>query len=102
MSMAPASVPPSERARKTASIIFQRLQEVGKQSAIAVAMGVSDSTITRLKERIEDLATVMAHLGLKVVPVEHQCTHPGELSYLRELRRRVEDHAAHLLNEGDL
>ncbi len=66
---------------------------------MAVAMGCSDSTLSRLKDQVETFATVLTHLGLKVVPIEYQCTHPGELSYLRELRRRVEDHACHLLNE---
>lgn len=89
----------AERSRRTASAVLQRWQEVGKQSAMAVAMGVSDSTLSRLKDQVESFSTVLSHLGLKVVPVEYQCTHPGELTHLRELRRRVEDHAAHLLNE---
>ena len=92
-------LPVIERSRKTASIVLQRWQEVGKQSAMAVAMGCSDSTLSRLKDQVESFSTVLSHLGLKCVPVEYQCTHPGELSYLRQLRRRVEDHAAHLLNE---
>jgi len=99
--MSPSLLPVVERSRKTSSIVLQRWQEVGKQSAMAVAMGVSDSTLSRLKDQLETFSTVMSHLGLKVVPVEHQCTHPGELSYLRTLRRRVEDHAPHLLNEYD-
>ena len=88
---------PSDRASKTQSIVLQRLAPVGTQTALAVTMGVSDSIITRLKEKLGEFAAVLAHLGLKVVPAEMHCVDAGHYRYLCALRRRVEDHAPHLL-----
>lgn len=53
---------------------MQRLQEPGRAVAIAAAMGCSESTISRLKnEHLEPFCRLLAHAGLKVVPVEMQC-----------------------------
>lgn len=37
-------------------------------------MGISESTVSRFKsDQLEQLCTLLAHLGLKVVPTEYQC-----------------------------
>lgn len=55
-------------------MILKRLQESGSQTVLANAMGVSESTISRLKtEQLEQFALVIAHLGLKVVDIEKVC-----------------------------
>lgn len=64
----------AERARKMACTVLQRLQEPGRQVSIATAMGVSESTVSRLKnEHLEPLCELLAHAGLKIVPVEVKC-----------------------------
>lgn len=40
---------PQERSRKINSTILRAMQGDGKQAALAVSMGVSDSTISRMK-----------------------------------------------------
>lgn len=65
---------PAETARKGVQLAFQRLQEPGKAGAVAAAMGLSDSTVSRIKtERMEEVIGFLAHLGLKVVPAEFKC-----------------------------
>ena len=72
--MGSVSPNPSERARKAYCAVLQRLQEPGTQVALASDIGVSESTISRFKnEQLETFCSVIAHLGLKVVPVEMQC-----------------------------
>ncbi len=54
--------------------VLQALAEPGRQVAIAAAMGVSESTVSRLKnEQLENFTLLCAHAGLKIVPVDHVC-----------------------------
>lgn len=72
--MSPSSITPPERARKTQSVILRAMQEPGRQTAVATCMGVSESTVSRLKsEHLEQFCVLLAHLGLKVVPQGMQC-----------------------------
>ena len=65
---------PADRARKSYSTVLQRLQTPGTQTAIAAAMGVSESTISRMKtEQLEHLCLLLAHAGLKIVSIEKVC-----------------------------
>ena len=64
----------TERARKSQSVILRAMQEPGRQTAAATCMGVSESTVSRMKsEQLEQFCLLLAHLGLKVVPVAMQC-----------------------------
>ena len=86
--MDPVSQPPQERARKAYSTVLQRLQAPGTQTALATTMGVSESTISRFKnEQLVTLCGVLAHLGLKVVPVEMQCFPAARVQALLELSK---------------
>jgi hypothetical protein len=59
--MTEASAPTPATARKGVQLALQRLQEPGKAGAVAVAMGVSDSTISRIKtERMEEVVALPA------------------------------------------
>lgn len=60
------------------SIVLQRVQRDASQVAIATAMGVSESTVSRLlhPDTLEKVMSVLAHAGLKVVPVERVCVDP--------------------------
>lgn len=71
---------------------MRAVQGEGKQAAIAVAMGVSESTVSRLlSDHLDKLAHVLALAGLKVVPAEMQCYHPEKIGALLTLAR---DHLA--------
>ena len=88
-----ASTDPAVRARKIESVVFQALSNT-PASTIAVAMGVSEPTISRLKnEHLGPFARMLAHLGLKIVPVAVHCYDPAYIEAVQtlagfELRRR--------------
>jgi transcriptional regulator with XRE-family HTH domain len=65
------------------SLIFQRLSSAGG-SHVAEALGVSEATISRLKnEQAEPFAAFLACLRLKLVPAEHECYAPEYIEHLR-------------------
>lgn len=81
-------------------LALQQLQEPGKASAVAAAMGVSDSTVSRIKtERLEECLTFLAHLGLKVVPADFKCVEPSAYAFLTTSHQRVMQTAPHLIWE---
>lgn len=89
-----ASISPTERARKIASTVLQAMQKDAKQTAIAAAIGVSDSTVSRLvSDHLDKFSLVLAHAGLKVVPVEMQCFPQAKVQALLTLAR---DHLAQI------
>lgn len=70
------------------STVLQRLQEPGRAVAIASAMGVSESTVSRLKnEHLESLCELLAHAGLKIVPVEVKCFPAEKIAALLTLAK---------------
>lgn len=96
-----SSTPP-ERARKTVQLVLQRLQEPGSGVAAAASMGVSESTVSRLKtERLEEVALFLAVLGLKVVPVEFKCVNPDAYAFLTSTHEKIMKTAPHLIWEAD-
>jgi hypothetical protein len=75
--MNPVSAQVTERARKNHTLILQRLASVG-QSQLAQALGVSESAVSRMKDKeLADLSKLLAVLGLKVVPLEMRCFDAG-------------------------
>ncbi|WP_431509878.1 hypothetical protein [Variovorax sp. DAIF25] len=53
---------------------MRALAEPGRAAGVAAAMGLSEATISRIKnERLEEVLTFLAHLGFKTVPAEFQC-----------------------------
>lgn len=100
--MPSVSSPPPERARKTVQLVLQRLQEPGMGIALATSMGVSESTISRIKsERLEEVAQLLAHLGLKVVPAEFKCVDPAAYAFLTATHEKVMRTAPQLIWEVD-
>ena len=86
--MPTALLAPTERARKITCIVLQRVQRNATQVAIAAAMGVSEATLSRLlSDHLDKFAGVLAHAGLKVVPVEVQCFQPDKVAALLTLAR---------------
>ncbi|MFT3720399.1 AsnC family protein [Pseudorhodoferax sp.] len=75
--MSAAAPTPQERARKAHVTVLRALQEPGRQVALATALGVSESTVSRFKtEQLEQLCAFLAHLGMKIVPSTHRCIDP--------------------------
>ena len=100
--MTAVSMPPPERARKGVQLALLALQEPGKAGAVAAAMGVSDSTVSRLKtERLEEVVLLLAHLGLKVVPSDFRCVDPSAYDFLVRSHTRVMAKAPELIWEAD-
>ena len=83
------------------SLAMQRAARIG-QNDIAVAIGVDGSTVSRFMSDEKDMAralSIIAALGLKVVPSEMQCFPPRKVQLLLELAR---DHLAQLENVEQL
>ncbi len=75
----------AERSRKNISIVLQSLAATG-QNEVAKAMAVHESTVSRMKEGgIDTFGSLLAHLGLKVVPVGMECFDPEYVAALRTL-----------------
>lgn len=92
----------AETTRKGVQLALQRLQEPGKAGAVAAAMGVSDSTVSRIKtERMEEVVDFLAHLGLKVVPVEFKCVNAEAYAFLTQTHERLMQKVPHLIWEQD-
>jgi hypothetical protein len=96
------SITPTERARKGISLVLQHLQPAGKAGAIAAAMGVSDSTISRIKtERLDEVVLLLAHLGLKIVPTTYRCVDAETYHFLTRTHERVMHRAPELIWDSE-
>ena len=81
--------PPTARARKIVAAVLQAAQRDATQTAIATAMGCSESTVSRLlSDHLEKLALVLAHAGLKVAPAENRCFPPDYVDALLRLAKQ--------------
>lgn len=66
--------PPDQRARAMASAILKACRNGATQTAIAAAMGTSETTLSNLLTKdLEKFCLMLAHSGMKVVPVEMRC-----------------------------
>lgn len=89
---------PKERARKGYSLVLRELADPGRQSGIAAAMGVSESTVSRIKsERLEEAITLLSYLGLKVVPADFRCVSAATYQFLTETHQRIMAEAPQLV-----
>lgn len=101
--MPSASLAPTERARKAVSLVLQAMEDPGKAGALAVAMGVSDATVSRIKnERLKEVALLCAHLGIKWVPADHTCVDAATYNFLTTTHARVMQKAPELVWDSDL
>lgn len=103
--MTASSSTPPERARKITSTVLQATQRDATQVAIAAAMGVSESTVSRLlSDHLDKLALVLAHAGLKVVPTDHVCVNRESyqaLSHIASKAMANREIARQLIWEGE-
>ena len=87
--MPPPYEDPQSRARKIGCAVRGRVQGQ-KQDSIAAATGLSPSTVSRLmSEHLDNLCAVLAHAGMKVVPVEMVCVPEPTFHEMRRLSARV-------------
>lgn len=86
------SISPLEKARKAQAPIFHALKTDGKQGQIATAMGVSDSTMSRLvNDHMEAVIAILYHAGFKVVSQEMRCyPAPDVEAWFSAYKRQVE------------
>lgn len=86
------NTPRPERARKNEQLILQRLASVGQVTA-AAAIGVDESTVSRMKEgKIQQFSELLAVLNLKVVPEGMRCFDPKDIDTLLHQAKRWMEH----------
>lgn len=99
--MAESSSSPIERSRKNVQVVLQALAATG-QNEVARSMAVHESTISRMKDGgIDTFGALLAHLGLKVVPVGMKCFNPDYVEALQTLAQVGLKHQAPQLNWGE-
>lgn len=100
--MAAASASPAERARKISALLRQRLNAAETQASLAIAIGSSEATVNRLiNEHLDKFAALLAHLGLKVVPIEFKCVDAAAFEFLTSTHARVMQQAPQLIWERE-
>lgn len=88
MTTAPLSAAQLEKAREYQSLILQQFAVIG-QRAVANALDVSDSTVSRIKtEQVESISLLLVALELKVAPEEWKLTCPQYLRAIETLAAR--------------
>jgi hypothetical protein len=92
----------AEKARNAHSRVLQAMQSPGKGGAVAVALGVSDSTVSRMKtDHLEPALMLLHALGFKVVPQDHKCIDAATYDFLTAKHAHVMRVAPHLIWAAD-
>lgn len=92
---------PEERAKKGQTLALQKIAE-RTQVVLATAMGVSETTITRIKnDHMEQTLLLLAHLGLKVVPSDFKCVSRETYDFLTATHQRVMQVAPELVWDAE-
>lgn len=80
-------------ARKSFAKILQQLQEVGSQQKAAKVLGVSESTVSRMKtEQAEHFCLLLASLGLRVEFDHFISANPRTLEMAADTFARIANH----------
>lgn len=96
--MPAVSISASETAKKSEAVFLRALETPGKARAVAAAMGVSEAAVSRWKnEKIAELFTLCAYLGLELRPTDHVAVHPTAHEFHTWVLASVMRHAPHLL-----
>lgn len=86
-----------DRAQRGHSLFLQRIGKV-KAGDIAKDMGISDSTLSEIKNKsVEHALLLLAHLGLKCVPSEFRCVDPATFEFMRVSASKLMNQAPQLL-----
>lgn len=100
--MSELSANPVEKARKAHARVLQSMQAPGKGGAIAVVLGVSDSTVSRMKtEHLESALQLIYALGFKVVQGDSKCIDPATYQFLTNKHAHVMRVAPQLIWEPE-
>lgn len=92
--MSELSLTPTERARKAYSNVLRATQEPGTQRNVAQVLGVSETTVSRIKtEKLEDAVTLLYHLGFKVVSQDMKCYPADYVTALHTMARMQMQHS---------
>jgi hypothetical protein len=98
---APLSLTAPETSKQGIALARKVFETPGKAGAVATAMGVAESTISKLRSGpMDDVITALAHAGLRLVPSDHVYMHPVPHEYLRWLHGHVTQEAPALLLGG--
>lgn len=91
-----------EKARKAHAKVLQAMQEPGKGGAMAVVLGVSDSTVSRIKsEHLESALALIYALGFKCVPADFKCIDAETYAFLTAKHQHVMKVAPQLIWETE-
>jgi len=83
-------------------VVLQRMQDAGIGAQVAVAMGVSEATVSRIKnERVEEVLLFLAHIGLKIVPTSYKCVDKETYDFLTLTHQRIMRVAPQLVWDTD-
>ena len=100
--MTEASLTTQEKARKAHAKVLQAMQTPGKGGAVAVTLGVSDSTVSRMKtEHLEGALQLIYALGFKVVQGDSKCIDPATYQFLTNKHAHVMRVAPQLIWESE-
>lgn len=84
---------------------MQATQDAGTQRNVAIAMGVSESTVSRIKtEKLEDAIALLYQLGFKVVEQSRVCVDRPKYQAMVTIARAAmadEDTACKLIWDGE-
>ena len=86
------------------SSVLQAMKVPGTGVSLAMSMGKSEATISRIKnEHLEDVLLLVSHLGFKLVSNDKVCVQKDELNMLRQTYARAvqNQHMAEQLFGGD-
>ena len=75
------------RSRKTLTLLLQAISKVG-QNRIAEALGVSDATVSRMKDDLPRFAMLLTAVGAKPVPVNSKSYSPKYIESLEFFAQR--------------
>lgn len=79
-----------ETIKQGVALAAKALESPGKAAAIAAAMGVAESTVSKLRNGpMEDVIRLFAYAGLQVVPSDYEVVDPHALEFLKRLHAKV-------------
>jgi len=88
--MTALSTTPAERSRKAYASVLRAMEEPGTGRNLAQVLGVSETTVSRIKtEKLEDAITLICHLGFKVVSEARVCVDRTAFEAMATLARRA-------------
>jgi hypothetical protein len=92
----------AEKARNAHTRVLQAMQSPGKGGAVAAALGVSDSTVSRTKtDHLQPVLDLLYTLGFKIVQQDSRCIDAATYDFLTAKHAHVMRVAPHLIWAAD-